>query len=127
MLVAKDEEEDQQYEEEKRLLYVAMTRARRMLVIGEGFASNAGLWLEWVERLFESIQPGAIDKARGGAKAKVRIRGRGEDFTVEMLPVTAFIRPEQLALGIDVTAMDQESEYRELKEFGIRISEFGFD
>src|SRR5262249_54428228 len=34
ILTTKQEDEDQQYEEEKRLLYVAVTRAKKMLVLG---------------------------------------------------------------------------------------------
>src|SRR5215210_750280 len=52
ILENKAEDEDQQYEEEKRLLYVAITRARKMLVLGEGFTSRGGYWLQWVEQLF---------------------------------------------------------------------------
>ena len=69
ILRAKQEEDDQEFEEEKRLLYVAVTRARKMLVLGEGHAKHGGPWLEWVEGLFESIQPGVIEKARAGARA----------------------------------------------------------
>src|SRR5207237_7466016 len=58
ILEAKQLEDDQQYEEEKRLLYVAVTRARSMLVLGEGFSKQAGPWLQWMEQLFESVQPG---------------------------------------------------------------------
>ena len=42
ILEEKQREDDQQYEEEKRLLYVAITRARKMLVLGEGFSKTSG-------------------------------------------------------------------------------------
>src|SRR6185503_10432609 len=66
ILTEKEYEDDQQFEEEKRLLYVAITRARKMLVLGEGFSKQAGLWLQWMEQLIEKLQPEAIAKARDG-------------------------------------------------------------
>src|SRR6185369_15691128 len=75
ILEEKEREEDQQYEEEKRLLYVAITRARQMLVLGEGFSKQTGPWLQWLEELFEKLQPGAIDKAREGNTQTVKFRG----------------------------------------------------
>src|SRR5690242_2260379 len=85
-------EDDQQYEEEKRLLYVAVTRARRMLVLGEGFSRQTGPWLQWIERLFETAQPGAIEKARDGKAQTVRFKG----FAVKVLPASQLNVPEQL-------------------------------
>src|SRR5213594_1756695 len=82
ILQAKEFEEDQQYEEEKRLLYVAVTRARKMLVLGEGFSKQTGPWLQWVEQLFESIEPGAIERARDGKPGSVKLKG----FSVKVLP-----------------------------------------
>jgi hypothetical protein len=86
-------EDDQQYEEEKRLLYVAVTRARSMLVLGEGFSKQTGPWLQWMEQLFESVQPGAIAKARSGKAQTVKFKG----FTVKVLPATQLNLPEQLS------------------------------
>lgn len=42
---------DRRFEEEKRLLYVAATRARRILVLSEGFGSRQGSWMKWVEEV----------------------------------------------------------------------------
>jgi CRISPR/Cas system-associated exonuclease Cas4 (RecB family) len=93
ILEEKQFEEDQQYEEEKRLLYVAITRARTMLVLGEGFSKQGGPWLQWMERLFENAQPGAIEKARGGKAQNVKFKG----FSVKVLPASQLNLPEQLA------------------------------
>jgi ATP-dependent helicase/nuclease subunit A len=77
MIEAKEDDEDQQFEEEKRLLYVAVTRAREMLVLGEGFSTRGGPWREWIETLLESASSGVIEKARSGGRASARFRGRG--------------------------------------------------
>ena len=90
---AKELEEDQQYEEENRLLYVALTRARKMLVLGEGFSRQTGPWLSWLEQVFEAVQPGAIQKARDGKSQTVKFKG----FSVKVLPASQFNVPEQLA------------------------------
>jgi ATP-dependent exoDNAse (exonuclease V) beta subunit len=95
ILEEKKREEDQQYEEEKRLLYVAVTRARRMLVIGEGFSKQAGPWLQWMGRLLDTIQPGAIEKARQGTPQTVRFRGS----SLKVLPASLLNTPEQLELS----------------------------
>jgi ATP-dependent helicase/nuclease subunit A len=97
ILEAKQLEEDQQYEEEKRLLYVAVTRARSMLVLGEGFSKQAGPWLQWIEQLFEGVQPGAIAKARDGKAQTVKFKG----FSVKVLPASQLNLPEQLAFDGD--------------------------
>ena len=122
ILRGKEEEKDQQFEEEKRLLYVAVTRARKMLVLGEGFASKrSGLWQRWVAELFEKVQPGALDRARQGKTTRVRFRSRGQDFSVEILSAAAFTRPEQLPLNIDIAAVSQETAYREFKKMSTEI------
>jgi ATP-dependent helicase/nuclease subunit A len=92
ILEEKQREEDQQYEEEKRLLYVAVTRARKMLVLGEGFAKQSGPWLQWMEQLFETLQPGAIERARDGKTQNVKFKGS----TVKVLPASQLNIPEQL-------------------------------
>jgi ATP-dependent helicase/nuclease subunit A len=97
ILEAKQLEDDQQYEEEKRLLYVAVTRARRMLVLGEGFSRQTGPWLQWIEQLFETAQPGAIEKARDGKTQNVKFKG----FAVKVLPASELNVPEQLAFKAD--------------------------
>lgn len=126
ILRGKEEEKDQQFEEEKRLLYVAVTRARKMLVLGEGFAGKrVGLWQRWVTELFEKVQPGAVERARQGKTTRVRFRSRGQDFSVEMLSAAAFTRPEQLPLNIDIASVNQETAYREFKEMGRALMERG--
>ena len=97
ILEEKQFEEDQQYEEEKRLLYVAVTRARTMLVLGEGFSRQGGPWLQWMERVFENAQPGAIEKARGGKAQTVKFKG----YSVKVLPASQMNLPEQLAFTAD--------------------------
>jgi CRISPR/Cas system-associated exonuclease Cas4 (RecB family) len=92
ILEEKQKEEDQQFEEEKRLLYVAITRARKMLVLGEGFSKQSGPWLQWTQQLFETLQPGAIEKAREGKTQAVRFMGS----PVKVLPASLMNLPEQL-------------------------------
>ena len=98
ILEAKQLEDDQQYEEEKRLLYVAVTRARSMLVLGEGFSKQAGPWLQWIEHLFESVQPGAIARARDGKPQTVKFT---RSLSVKVLPASQLNVPEQLAFSGD--------------------------
>jgi ATP-dependent helicase/nuclease subunit A len=112
---AKEEEEDQQYEEEKRLLYVAVTRAREMLILGEGFTTRGGPWREWIEALLESVNPGSVDKARSEKRATARFRGRGQDFSVEIRSAAGFAGPEQLSLDIDVGVVNRAERFRELQ------------
>src|SRR4029077_5473202 len=90
-------EDDQQYEEEKRLLYVAVTRAKKMLVLGEGFSKQAGPWLQWTERLLEEGQSGAIEKARDGKAVSIRFKG----FTVKVVPASQLNGPEQLRFNAE--------------------------
>ncbi len=93
ILEAKELDEDQQYEEEKRLLYVAVTRARKMLVLGEGFSRQSGPWLRWMEQLFATVQTGAVERARDGKPQTVKFKG----FAVKILPASQLNVPEQLA------------------------------
>jgi len=97
ILEEKDREDDQQYEEEKRLLYVAITRARKMLVLGEGFSKQTGPWLQWMEQLFEKLQPGAIEKARYGKIQSIKFGGS----TMKVLPASQLNVPEQLEFTTD--------------------------
>jgi ATP-dependent helicase/nuclease subunit A len=90
-------EDDQQYEEEKRLLYVAVTRARKMLVLGEGFSKQAGPWLQWIGQIFDNANSAAIDAARAGKSQTVRFRG----FSIKVLPASQLNVPEQLAFSAD--------------------------
>ncbi|MGH8064120.1 MAG: UvrD-helicase domain-containing protein [Candidatus Entotheonellia bacterium] len=48
MLEAELVERDKEVEEQKRLLYVALTRAKHILVLGEGGSKRPGLWHQWV-------------------------------------------------------------------------------
>jgi ATP-dependent exoDNAse (exonuclease V) beta subunit len=124
ILRGKEEEKDQQFEEEKRLLYVAVTRARKMLVLGEGFAGKrVGLWQRWVTELFEKVQPGALERARQGKTTRVRFRSRGQNFSVEMLSAVAFTRPEQLPLNIDLASVNREAAYREFQQMTHALTE----
>jgi ATP-dependent exoDNAse (exonuclease V) beta subunit len=117
ILRGKEEEKDQQFEEEKRLLYVAVTRARKMLVLGEGFAGKrSGLWQRWVTELFEKVQAGALERAREGKTTRVRFRSRGQNFSVEMLSAAAFTRPEQLPLNIDIASVNRDAAHRDFQE-----------
>ena len=93
ILEEKELDEDQQYEEEKRLLYVAVTRARKMLVIGEGFSKQTGPWLQWMEQLLDQLQAGAIEKAREGKPQTIRFKGSA----IKVLPASQLNIPEQLA------------------------------
>lgn len=97
ILEEKRQDDDQQYEEEKRLLYVAITRARKMLVLGEGFSKQAGPWLQWIGKVFENASPGAIEKARAGQAQTVKFKG----FSVKVLPASQLTVPEQLAFATD--------------------------
>jgi ATP-dependent exoDNAse (exonuclease V) beta subunit len=105
ILTAKKEEEDQQFEEEKRLLYVAVTRARKMLVLGEGFAKHGGPWLQWVQKFLEQLQPGAIEQARAGKATKIRSKA----FTVDIVPASILNIPEQLRLTTGAAMIGADS------------------
>jgi len=97
ILQSKVLEDDQQYEEEKRLLYVAITRAKKMLVLGEGFSKQAGSWLQWTERLLEVGQSGAITRARDGKAVTIRFKG----FSVKVVPASQLNGPEQLRFNAE--------------------------
>jgi ATP-dependent helicase/nuclease subunit A len=97
ILQSKILEDDQQYEEEKRLLYVAVTRAKKMLVLGEGFSKQAGPWLQWTEQLLEEGQKGAIEKARDGKPVTIKFKG----FSVKVVPASQLNGPEQLRFNAE--------------------------
>jgi ATP-dependent helicase/nuclease subunit A len=48
MLEAELVERDKEVEEQKRLLYVALTRPKHILVLGEGASQRPGPWHQWV-------------------------------------------------------------------------------
>ena len=101
ILRGKEEEKDQQFEEEKRLLYVAVTRARKMLVLGEGFAGKrVGLWQRWVAELFEKVQPGASTA-----------HGREDNAGSISQPGPGLLRGDALCRGIH-PARAAPAEYR---------------
>jgi ATP-dependent helicase/nuclease subunit A len=105
ILEEKQKEDDQQFEEEKRLLYVAITRAKKMLVLGEGFSKQSGPWLQWMEQLFESLQAGAIEKARNGATQTVRFKAS----SIKILPASLLNLPEQLEFATDAILVGEPS------------------
>jgi ATP-dependent helicase/nuclease subunit A len=117
ILKGKQEEDDQQHEEEKRLLYVAITRARKMLVLGEGFSKHGGPWLQWVQKLLEQLQPGAVERARLGKTVKIRAK----DFVIDVVPASLLNIPEQLRLpagGAMIGGDAVAARYRSLLESG---------
>ncbi len=61
-------ERDKDVEEQKRLLYVALTRAKRILVMGEGCAKGYGLWRQWIMRALEAESEGdkIVERVRSG-------------------------------------------------------------
>jgi ATP-dependent helicase/nuclease subunit A len=123
ILEGKAEDADQQFEEEKRLLYVAVTRARKMLVLGAGYAGKApGGWRRWVEDLLEEAQPGALDRAREGKPSRARIRSRGQNFSVEIVSAATLARPEQLALNIGIDGVRRDAAHREFLEIDAMLS-----
>src|SRR5262249_3485257 len=63
------------------------------------------------EGLFDNVQRGAIEKARGGARVKVRMRG----FSIDVLPAVSFTRPQQLDLNIDIAAVNRDARFLELQ------------
>ena len=79
------------------MLYVAVTRARKMLVLGEGFSKQGGPWLQWISQVFETVHPGAIEKARDGQAQTIKFKG----FSVKVLPASQLNVPEQLAFSAD--------------------------
>jgi ATP-dependent helicase/nuclease subunit A len=68
MLEAELVERDKEVEEQKRLLYVALTRPKHLLVLGEGANRRAGLWHQWVMRALLAEPNGAeiIAQVRSG-------------------------------------------------------------
>jgi ATP-dependent helicase/nuclease subunit A len=69
MLEAELVERDKEVEEQKRLLYVALTRPKHLLVLGEGANKRAGLWHQWVM--------GALLEAPNGAEIVAQVRSGG--------------------------------------------------
>jgi ATP-dependent helicase/nuclease subunit A len=69
MLEAELVERDKEVEEQKRLLYVALTRPKHLLVMGEGTNKRAGLWQQWVI--------GAVLAAPNGAELVTQVRSGG--------------------------------------------------
>jgi ATP-dependent helicase/nuclease subunit A len=69
MLEAELVERDKEVEEQKRLLYVALTRPKHILVLGEGASKRAGLWHRWVMGTLMGAPHGAesVAQVRAGA------------------------------------------------------------
>ncbi len=69
MLEAELVERDKEVEEQKRLLYVALTRPKHILVLGEGASIRSGLWHQWVMGTLMNAPHGAesIAQVRTGA------------------------------------------------------------
>jgi CRISPR/Cas system-associated exonuclease Cas4 (RecB family) len=124
ILRSRELDEDQQYEEEKRLLYVAVTRAKKMLVLGEGFSKQTGPWQQWIQRLFETVQPGALEKAREGKPGNIRFKGKpGQpDFSVQLVPASMLAVPEQLSLSPALGVSDCGRNFAELSDLQARVS-----
>jgi ATP-dependent exoDNAse (exonuclease V) beta subunit len=59
-------ERDKEVEEQKRLLYVALTRPKHILVLGEGSSKRPGLWHRWVM--------GALMAEPNGAEIVAQVR-----------------------------------------------------
>src|SRR6266702_7075573 len=66
-----------------------------MLLLGDGFSKQTGPWLQWMEQLFETVQPGALARARDGKQQTVKFKG----FSVKILPASQLNVPEQLAFN----------------------------
>jgi ATP-dependent helicase/nuclease subunit A len=84
MLEAEMVERDKEVEEQKRLFYVALTRPRQVLVLGEGAGKRAGLWHAWLMRtlLAEPERAAIVGQVRAGALASA-VMALGE-VTIEL-------------------------------------------
>ena len=84
MLEAELVERDKEVEEQKRLLYVALTRPKHLLVLGEGASKRPGPWHQWVmgTLLAEPERAEIIAQVRSGALPAADI-GLGE-VTIEL-------------------------------------------
>ncbi len=68
-------ETDKEYEESKRLFYVATTRAKRNLVLGEGSAHGNGVWKQWLAKIIK-LDPAAdeaLERVRSGVDSEATI------------------------------------------------------
>jgi ATP-dependent helicase/nuclease subunit A len=75
MLEAELVERDKEVEEQKRLLYVALTRPKHILVLGEGSSKRPGLWHRWVMGALMAGANGAeiVAQVRSGASPAAEI------------------------------------------------------
>jgi ATP-dependent helicase/nuclease subunit A len=76
MLEAELVERDKEVEEHKRLLYVALTRPKHTLVLGEGTSRRPGPWHQWVMRALMA-EPGGgerLAQVRSGALPSAVLR-----------------------------------------------------
>ncbi|HEX2276204.1 MAG TPA: UvrD-helicase domain-containing protein [Candidatus Tectomicrobia bacterium] len=99
MLEAELVERDKEVEEQKRLLYVALTRPKHTLVLGEGAGRRPGPWHQWVMRALTAEPDGAerLEQVRSGALPSAALRLG--DVAVELRSAAALAqRPVSAAL-----------------------------
>ncbi len=119
MLEAELVERDKEVEEQKRLLYVALTRPKHLLVLGEGSSKRPGLWHQWVM--------GALLAEPNGAELVAQVRA-GEVPSAEMtlgevtieLRHAAILAQGPVALGASTPALPA-STAAELQEIDRRV------
>jgi len=104
-------ERDRDVEEQKRLLYVALTRARRILVVGEGSVKGRGLWHRWMLGILQGDPAGAevIAEMRSGTPPVARLRL--DEVTLELRQAAALARGSpspaaSVAAPLPLTAVD---------------------
>ena len=76
MLEAEVVERDKEVEEHKRLFYVALTRPKHLLILGEGASRRPGLWHQWVMAALLG-EPDASERAaqvRSGALPSAQLQ-----------------------------------------------------
>jgi ATP-dependent helicase/nuclease subunit A len=119
MLEAEVVERDKEVEEEKRLLYVALTRPRHLMVLGEGASKRPGPWHRWVmgALLAEPDSAEIIAQVRSGARPSAEI-AMG-DVTIELRHATTLAQGG-LAWGMS-TPSDPTPTADELHEICRRV------
>jgi ATP-dependent helicase/nuclease subunit A len=119
MLEAELVERDKEGEEQKRLLYVALTRPKRILVLGEGSSKRPGLWHQWVMGALLAEPNGAelVAQVRAGEVPSAEMTMR--EVTIE-LRHAATLAQGPVALGVS-TASLPASTAAELKAIDRRV------
>jgi ATP-dependent helicase/nuclease subunit A len=100
MLEAEVVERDKEVEEQKRLLYVALTRPKHTLVLGEGASKRPGSWHQWVMGALMAEPDGAegVAQVRSGTLPSAQLH-LGE-VAVELRSAAALAqRPVNAALS----------------------------